>query len=107
MRSRSCLKAGLHRQEQETRLLQQVFCPIKARLDADFVVAGRGARDGGTADNFIARFDRKPSADCYYAWQRHLLADNGITVVEALGIDGGIGAVPPRLALAVSISSTG
>jgi hypothetical protein len=31
------------------------------------VVAGRRARNGGTAEDVIARFDRKPSADCYYA----------------------------------------
>jgi hypothetical protein len=40
--------------------------------------------------NVVSGFDRQPSADCNYARQCHLLAHNGISVVEAFGIDGSV-----------------
>jgi hypothetical protein len=40
----------------------------------------------------VSGVDRQSSATCKYARQRHLLAHNGITIVEALGVDGSIAA---------------
>jgi hypothetical protein len=61
-------------------------------LHANLVVAARRSRNGGAANDLVCGFDRKSSADCNYARQRHLLADNRITIVEALGVGGRIGA---------------